>query len=236
QYADYAHWQQQWMTGEVLEAELAYWREQLAGAPPCLELPTDRPRPAVQTYRGRHLPVVLPEALSGALAALAREHGATLFMTLLAAFKALLNRWTGQERIAVGSPIAGRTHKEIEDLIGLFINTLVLHTDLSGGPAHPGTANRGPAYQELLAWVRRVALGAYAHQDVPFERLVEELQPDRDMSFSPLFQVMFVLQNAPRAAVETAGLTLSSFPSEVGTAKFDLTLSLQESGTGVSGA
>ncbi|MCP4663968.1 MAG: non-ribosomal peptide synthetase, partial [bacterium] len=131
QYADYACWQQQWMTGEMLEAELAYWREQLAGAPPYLDFPTDRPRPAVQSYRGRHLPVVLPEALSGALAALAREHGATLFMTLLAAFKALLNRWTGQDRITVGSPIAGRTHREIEGLIGFFVNTLVLHTDLS---------------------------------------------------------------------------------------------------------
>ncbi|MCP4662225.1 MAG: non-ribosomal peptide synthetase, partial [bacterium] len=167
QYGDFAHWQRQWLVGEVLEAELAYWRVELAGAPPCLELPCDRPRPAVQTFRGRHLGVALSRELSAALAALSREHGATMFMTLLAAFTTLLSRWTGETDVVVGSPIAGRNHKEIEDLIGFFVNTLVLRTDLAGG-----TANRGPTYREVLARVREVALGAYAHQDLPFEQLV----------------------------------------------------------------
>ncbi|MCP4660793.1 MAG: AMP-binding protein, partial [bacterium] len=231
QYADFAHWQRRWLAGEVLEAELAYWRGELTGAPPCLELPTDRPRPAMQTFRGRHLRVALSQELSEALAALSRQHAATLFMTLMAAFKTLLSRWTGETDVVVGSPIAGRTHKELEGLIGFFVNTLVLRTDLSGGPG----------FDELLAQVRRVALDAYAHQNVPFERLVEELDPDRDMSFTPLFQVMFGLQNAglqnaSQASAQGAAPAADSPAAEPGTAKFDLTLSLRETSAGLRGS
>ncbi|MCP4662547.1 MAG: AMP-binding protein, partial [bacterium] len=226
QYADFAHWQRRWLAGEVLDTQLGYWREQLAGAPPHLELPTDRPRPAVQTFRGRLLGTALPEPLSGALARLSREQGVTLYMTLLAAFKILLSRFTGQEDVVVGSPIAGRNHKEIEELIGFFVNTLVLRTDLSGAPT----------FRELEARVREMALGAYAHQDLPFEQLVEVLQPQRDLSSTPLFQVMFILQNAPREAGETSGFAMSPIPTGGTTAKFDLTLSLQDSDAGLRGA
>ncbi|MCP4662202.1 MAG: AMP-binding protein, partial [bacterium] len=198
----------------------------LAGAPARLELPTDRPRPAVQSYRGRSLGVALPEELSGALAALARRRGATLFMTLLAAWKTLLGRWSGESDVAVGTPIAGRNRREIEGLIGFFVNTLVLRTDLIGDPT----------FRELLARVRRGALDAYAHQDLPFERLVEEMQPERDLSSTPLFQVMFILQNAPQVTVEMPDLTMSAVPTEGDTAKFDLTLSLQESERRVFGS
>ncbi|MCP4660170.1 MAG: amino acid adenylation domain-containing protein, partial [bacterium] len=226
QYADFAHWQQRWLRGEVLEAELGYWRVELAGAPQRLELATDRPRPAVQTFRGRHLGVALSEELSGALAALARRHGATLFMALLAAFKIVLRRWTGQEDIVVGTPIAGRNRREIEGLIGFFVNTLVLRSDLGCDPT----------CRELLERVRRVALEGYAHQDLPFERLVEELHPERDLSTTPLFQVMFILQNAPQQTLETTDLTTSPPAVEAATAKFELTLSLQESGSRVDGS
>ncbi|MCP4661655.1 MAG: non-ribosomal peptide synthetase, partial [bacterium] len=218
QYADFAHWQRHRLAGEVLEAELAYWRVKLGGAPQRLELPADHPRPAVQSFRGRSLPLVLPEPLSEALAALSRRQDATLFMTLLAAFQTLLSRYSGQQDIVVGSPIAGRTHREIEALIGFFVNTLVLRTDLSGNPS----------FEELLARVRHLALDAYAHQEVPFERLVEELEPDRDLGASPLFQVMFVLQNAPGTSLGRPGPDMAPLPVEGETTKFDLTLSLQE--------
>ncbi|MCP4662085.1 MAG: amino acid adenylation domain-containing protein, partial [bacterium] len=224
QYADHAVWQRQWLSGEVLEEELGYWRLELAGVPR-LELPTDRPRPAVQTFRGGSRPVVLSAELSESLARLSREHGATLFMTLLAGFKALLARYAGQDDVAVGTPIAGRSQREIEDLIGFFVNTLVLRTDLGGDPA----------YRELLLRVRRVALDAYAHQHLPFERLVEELEPERDLSSTPLFQVMFVLQNLPQETLEMPELTMRSMATEMATTKFELTLSLQESGNRVYG-
>ncbi|MCP4662436.1 MAG: non-ribosomal peptide synthetase, partial [bacterium] len=167
QYADFAHWQRRWLTGDVLEAELAYWRRQLANAPQRLELPTDHPRPAMLGSSGRRLGLAFSEPLSGTITALARRQGATPFMILLAAFKILLSRWTDREDIVVGSPIAGRNRKEIEGLIGFFVNTLVLRSDLSGRPG----------FDELLKRIRRVALDAFAHQDVAFERLVEELQP-----------------------------------------------------------
>ncbi|MCP4660712.1 MAG: amino acid adenylation domain-containing protein, partial [bacterium] len=231
QYADFAHWQRQWLRGEVLEAQLAYWRVELAGIPARLELPTDRPRPAVPSYRGRHLGVALPEELSRALAALARRQGVTSFMTLLAAFQTLLGRWAGTDDVAVGTPIAGRNRRQIEDLIGFFVNTLVLRTDL-----RDDSSLDGPAFQELLTRVRRVALDAYAHQDLPFEQLVEEVQPERDLSSTPLFQVMFVRQNAPQVTVEMPALAISSLPADVGTTKFDLTLSLQESERGIRGS
>ncbi|MCP4654520.1 MAG: AMP-binding protein, partial [bacterium] len=226
QYADFAHWQRGWLVGEVLETHLRYWREQLAGAPARLELPADRPRPAVQTFSGRTLPVVFDEPLSAALAGLGRRRRVTLFMTLMAAFQALLSRYSGHTDVVVGTPIAGRNYQEIEALIGFFVNTLVLRTDLAGRPS----------FDELLARVRRVALDAYAHQELPFEHLVEELRPQRDLSSTPLFQVMFIFQNAPRAALEFSGLTLTPMPTEAATAKFDLTLTLEERASGIGGS
>ncbi|MCP4663854.1 MAG: non-ribosomal peptide synthetase, partial [bacterium] len=193
--------------------------EQLAGVPPQLELPWDRPRPAVQSFRGRHLAVALSKTLSEALAAPARSEGATLFMTLLAAFQALLGRYTGQTDLAVGSPIANRNLAEIEPLLGFFVNTLVLRGDLSGDPT----------VRRLLARVRDAALGAYARQDLPFEKLVEELDPERSLSWNPLVQVLFVLQNAPMASPELApGLRVELEDVATGEAKFDLTLALVE--------
>ncbi|HYF38928.1 MAG TPA: condensation domain-containing protein, partial [Gemmatimonadales bacterium] len=214
QYADFAQWQRQWLQGETLEEQLSYWRERLSDAPPVLELPTDRPRPAVQSFRGAHQSVLLPKELSEGLKALSQREGATLFMTLLAAFQTLLHRYTGQEDVVVGSPIANRNRAEVEGLIGFFVNTLVMRTDLSGDPT----------FRELLGRVREVALGAYAHQDLPFEKLVEELQPERDLSRTPLFQAMFVLQNTPGMALELPGLTVQPLRFDLGISKFDLTL------------
>jgi amino acid adenylation domain-containing protein len=225
-YADFALWQREWFSGDVLESQLAYWKQQLGGELPVLELPTDRPRPPVQTYRGARQSFELSKDLREALKALSRQEGVTLFMTLLAAFKVLLYRYTGQENVIVGSPIANRNRAEIEGLIGFFVNTLVLRSDLS----------RNPSFRELLGRVREVALGAYAHQDMPFERLVEELQPERDMSYNALFQVMFVLQNSPMSDWEFSGLALSPLEVESKTAKFDLSLSLTETEQGLVGA
>jgi amino acid adenylation domain-containing protein len=225
QYADFAAWQRQWLQGEALEAQLSYWRQHLRGAPPVLELPIDHPRPPVQTFRGASYSFQLSQEECVALKTLSQQEGSTLFMTLLAAFKVLLYRYTGSEDIVVGSPIANRDRAEIEELIGFFVNTLVLRTDLSGNPT----------FQELLSRVREVALGAYAHQDLPFERLVEELQPQRSLSYNPLFQVMFVLQNAPKSEIELSGLTLSSFEIDRGTAMFDLTLYMEETDAGLIG-
>jgi amino acid adenylation domain-containing protein len=226
QYADFAHWQRQWLQGEVLAAHLAYWRQQLAGAPPVLELPTDRPRSAVQTFRGATQFLALPKPLSQKLKVLSQRWGVTLFMTLLAAFQTLLYRYTGHSNICVGTPIANRNRSEIEGLIGFFVNTLVLHTDLSGNPSFP----------ELLGRVRQVALGAYAHQDLPFEQLVEVLQPDRSLSHQPLFQVMFVVHDALMTTLELSGVTLSSLEMDSETAKFDLTLSIADGEQGLMGS
>jgi amino acid adenylation domain-containing protein len=225
QYADYALWQRQWLQGEMLDAQLAYWKRQLDGVPTVLELPTDRPRPALQTYHGARQSFMLPSSLSEALNALSRREGATLFMTLLAAFQALLHRYTGQDDIVVGSPTAGRTRNETEGLIGFFVNTLVLRTDFSGNPT----------FRELLAQVREVALEAYAHQDVPLEKLVEELRLERDMSRNPLFQALFALQNVPRQPFEAEGLTMSPIEVDSATAKFDLSLSMSEQGGALKG-
>jgi amino acid adenylation domain-containing protein len=230
QYADFAVWQCSWLRGEVLEGEIAYWRRQLAGLPALLDLPTDRPRPAIQSYRGASRPVLLPAALLRESEALARREGATLFMVLLAAFQTLLARTSGQDDLAVGSPVAGRNRMETEGLIGFFVNTLVLRGDLSGD----GTGD--PSFRDLLGRVRETALAAYLHQDVPFEKLVQELAPERNLAQSPLFQVMLVLQNAPEAELRVAGLTFSSAGAAGGTAKFDLTLSLGETSEGLAGA
>jgi amino acid adenylation domain-containing protein len=217
-YADIVRRQQERLTGPALEAQAAYWRARLNPPPPVLELPTDRPRPPIQTFNGAVESFVIPNALAEKLRRLGREHGVTLFMTLLAAFDVLLHRYTGLDDIAVGVPIANRTTIETEGVIGLFANSLVLRTDLTGDPT----------VEELLQRVREVALGAYAKQDFPFERLVEMVQPVRDMSHSPLFQVMFILQNAPFEPIELAGLNLSPVEIRTGSAKTDLTLEVME--------
>ncbi|WP_254564926.1 non-ribosomal peptide synthetase [Oscillatoria sp. HE19RPO] len=218
QYADFAVWQRGYLQGEVLDAQLSYWKQHLKNAPAALDLPGDRPRVAVQTYQGATESTRLSKSLTEALKALSKAEGVTLFMTLLAGFKTLLYRYSGQENIVVGSPIANRNRAEIEDAVGFFVNSLALHTDLGGNPT----------VQELLHRVRDVSLGAYSHQDLPFEKLVEELHPERDLSRSPIFQVMFVLQNAPTTTLELPGLTLQSLAIERGTTQFDLSLSLTE--------
>jgi len=224
QYADFAHWQRQWLQGDVLESQLSYWRRQLAEVP-VLDLPTDRPRPGVQSYRGARQNLALSASLTASLEALSQHEGVTLFMTLLAAFQTLLYRYTGQEDIAVGSAIANRNRSELEGLIGFFVNSLVLRVNLAGNPT----------FRQLLGRVRQVALEAYAHQDLPFEKLVEELQPERDLSRNPLFQVVFALQNAPMQPLELPGLTLSPLKFDVGTTRFDLELHLWEPAQGLSG-
>ncbi|WP_445305063.1 amino acid adenylation domain-containing protein [Microcoleus sp. Pol12B4] len=225
QYADFAIWQREWLAGDRLQTQLNYWKKQLSGAPPLLELPADRPRPPVQTYRGAKESFLIPRTLRSALKKLSRQENATLFMTLLAAFKTLLYRYTGQADIPVGSPIANRNRAEIQGLIGFFVNSLVLRTDLSGTPT----------FRQLLARIREVSLEAYAHQDLPFEKLVEELQPDRNLSYNPLFQVAFVLQTPPVAAESIAGLNLTLLDVENQTAKVDLTLYLEEKQEEISG-
>jgi amino acid adenylation domain-containing protein/non-ribosomal peptide synthase protein (TIGR01720 family) len=223
QYADYAAWQREWLRGEVLEQELHYWTKQLSGAPAVLELPSDRPRPSVVSFRGAKRHFVIRDTLSAALKELSQRESATLFMTLLAAFNVLLHRYMQQADIVVGTPIAGRGHAETEGLIGFFVNTLVLRTDLSANPS----------FRRLLSRVREVTLGAYAHQDVPFEMLVERLQPARSLSHAPLFQVALTLQNAPAAALEAHDLVISPLEVESGTAKFDLLLTLQDTEQGL---
>ncbi|HYO59951.1 amino acid adenylation domain-containing protein, partial [Archangium sp.] len=223
QYADYAVWQRQWLQGEVLESQLSYWKKTLAVAPQALELPTDRPRPQVQTSRGALVKVQLPLALSQEVRALSRREGATLFMTLLAAFQALLARYSGQTDIVVGSPIAGRNRQEVEGLIGFFVNTLALRADVQGSLS----------FKELLARVREVCLGAYAHQELPFEQLVDALQIERDLSRPPVFQVVFLLNDEPVRTVECGGLSLKPLEVDLVTAKLDLTMGLQETGQGL---
>jgi amino acid adenylation domain-containing protein len=225
QFADYAAWQRQASQEEAIKQQLDYWKAQLADAPAVLDLPTDRPRLPMQRFWGARETFVLSPGLTERLKALSEQHEVTLFMMLLAAFQVLLMRYTGQEQISVGCPIAGRNHLETEDLIGLFAGTLVLHTDLHGDPT----------FAELLKRVRETALGAYANQDVPFERLVEELQPVRSLSHSPVFQVMFVLQNTPQPKLEIDGLRLEAATVEGGTTKFDLTLSMAEGSSGLKG-
>jgi non-ribosomal peptide synthetase component F len=226
QYADFAVWQRNWLQGEVLERQLDFWRDQLRGAPPLLELPTDRPRPPVQTFRGDYLTFHMPDEIGPAIADLAQREGATLFMALLAAFDVLLYRYAHQDDISVGTPISGRNHRATENLIGFFVNTLVLRADLSGDPS----------FRELLARIRNVALDAYAHQDVPFEMVVETVQPERSLSQSPLFQVMFTLQNVASEAQVVSDLRIKPVDAHSGTAKFDLTLFIQEQGGQLSGA
>ncbi|MFL6234239.1 MAG: condensation domain-containing protein, partial [Thermoanaerobaculia bacterium] len=223
QYADFAVWQREWLQGEVLEAELAYWRERLAGHT-VLQLPTDRPRPAVQRLRGANEPLAVPGEKVRAFLDLGRRQGATAYMTLLAGFQALLHRYSGQDDILVGATVTGRDRRELEPLIGFFVNTVVMRAGLSGGPA----------FRELLAQVRETSLGALRHQGLPFEKLVEELQPERDLSRSPLFQVVFQLHEGISSAStrELPGLELSLVEASGQTAKFDFVLNLRETASG----
>ncbi|MBW4537640.1 MAG: amino acid adenylation domain-containing protein [Myxacorys chilensis ATA2-1-KO14] len=221
QYADFAVWQQQ--QTDMLETQLAYWKQKLQDVPPLLELPADRPRPPEQTFRGATQSLLLPKSLSEALKDLSHQENVTLFMTLLAAFKILLYRYTNQADLVVGTTIANRNRAEVEGLIGIFINTLVLRTDLSDNPS----------FRTLLERVRQITLEAYAHQDLPFEKLVEELQPDRSLSYNPLFQVMFQFRNALMPDLKLPGVTLSVLPIETDTTQFDLSLDVTEAADGL---
>ena len=225
QYVDYAIWQRQRIQGDVQQEQLQYWSEQLLGAPPQLELPTDRMRPAVETFKGAELRFELSATLSGALKELGQQEGATLFMVFLAAYQVLLSRWSGQQDIVVGSPIAGRRNREIEGLIGLFVNMLVLRTDLSGDLT----------FRHLMQRVKEVTLGAYAHQELPFEALVKELRPERNLTRQAIFQVALALQNYPEERLELPGLTWTSTDVESETTHFDLMLYLYEVSGGLSG-
>jgi amino acid adenylation domain-containing protein len=226
QYSDFARWQRRRLTGDALEQDLAFWRGELAGLPRGLDLPTDRPHPPVQTFRGASRPVLLgPDAAAG-LRNLARAEGATLFMVLMAGFQMLLARLSGQDDLAVGTPVAGRTRTELEDLIGFFVNTLVVRAEMADDPA----------FRTLLGRTRERTLTGQTHQDVPFERLVEDLKPERNLARPPLFQVLFVFQNAPREALNLPGLTARPLAVGTGTAKSELHLSLEErAGEGIAG-
>ncbi len=226
QYADFAAWQRRWLSGEVLEESLGYWRRRLAGAPARLELPFARPRAAAPGYGGARLPVLVPRPLLEAVEELARGERVTLFMALLAAYSALLHRWSGQADVVVGTDVANRPRTELEPLIGFFVNLLVLRTDLGGDPT----------FRELLRRVRETTLGAYTHQDLPFEKLVEELQPERTLRRAPFFQHLLVLQKRERRRLELPGLTLGPYDLDNRTAKFDLALVLLETGQGLAGS
>ena len=217
QYADFALWQRSWLSGEALAAQLAYWRERLEGVS-ALELPTDRPRPVVLSPSGATGWFEIPPASAALQAALSRREGATLFMVILAGFAALLQRYVDRDDVIVGTPVAGRYHVETENLIGCMVNTLVLRADLSGDPT----------FRELLHRVRRVALEAHAHQDLPFERLADELEPERALNRTPLFQVMFALQNAPSEGLYLPGVRTTQLSADNRTAKFDLEFNVRQ--------
>ncbi|MEE8587430.1 MAG: amino acid adenylation domain-containing protein, partial [Acidobacteriota bacterium] len=225
QYADFAAWQRRWLSGDLLQQQLAYWEGRLANAPAALELPSDHPRPSQQTFWGALHTFVWPPELMRSLQALSRSRDVTLYMTLLAAFQTLLSRYSGQQDLCVGCPIANRTRAETEGLIGFFVNTLVMRIDLSGMPT----------FHELLGRVREASLGAFAHQDLPFEQLVQALQPERTLSRAPLFQVMFALQNAPEAELELAGLKITPLEASASVSQFDLSLLVTESPQGLAG-
>ena len=225
QYADYAAWQRRSLRGETLEAELEFWRSRLAGAPPGLSLPTDRPRPAAQSFAGGRVPLRLSGALTNALRGLGRQTSVTLFMVLAAAYVALLHRYTGEDDLVFGSSVAGRDRVDLEGLIGFFVNMLALRVDCAGDPSFSG----------LLERVREVALDGFAHQAVPFELVVEELEPERDLSYPPIFQVVFTLQNAPVEELELPDLELSFPPTRQSAAKYDLLLDTWEDGDGLGG-
>jgi hypothetical protein len=220
QYADYAVWQREYLQGEVFREQLKYWRKHLRGTPALLQLPFDRPRPAVRNFAGAHEVSVFSKEVSVAVKSFSNQHGLTPFMTLLSAYKALLSRYTGQEHIVLGTDIANRTTGETEQMIGFFINLLALHTDLSGNPS----------FEEITGRVREVALGAYAHQDIPFDKLVEDLQPERSRSHNPIVQALFVMQNIPRQRKELAGLQMAPFSVPITRSKFDLAVFVRDTG------
>lgn len=226
QYADFASWQREWLNDQELERQLDFWKKQLEDAPPVSEIPADRPRPTEQCFRGHLVHFDIDSELSRKLNHLSRQSDASLFMTLLSAFALLLFRYSAQEDILIGTPVANRNHKEIEPLIGFFINTLVLRMNLSDDPG----------FSELLKSVRQTALDAYNHQDMPFEHLVEALQPERNLSHTPLFQIMFVLQNAPLGKMELPGLSVRTIETETVSSLFDLSLSLTETESGIRGS
>ncbi|MDP3718281.1 MAG: amino acid adenylation domain-containing protein [Acidobacteriota bacterium] len=225
QYLDYAAWQRTWLADAAIDSQREFWRGALAGAPALLELPTDRPRPALQRHRGRVRPFHIERALSDRLEALSRQSGATLFMTLLAGYSVFLHRYSGATDVVIGSPVANRVRPELESLIGFFVNTLPLRIDLSGDPS----------VRELLARVRQTAVAAYAHQDVPFDQLVEALRPERHLGHAPIFQVMFVLQNAPAPDLTQTALAISPIPARAVAAKFDFTMSVEPTADGLAG-
>ena len=223
QYADFAVWQRNWLQGEVLSQQVSYWKSRLEGAPPLLALPTDRPRPATSAYRGSAYRALLPPALSAAVRTLGRQRGASTFMVLLAAFECMILHFTGNPDLVLGTDLANRTNHQTEDLIGFFVNLLVLRTDLSGDPT----------FEDLLGRVREVALEAYAHQDVPFDKLVEELKPERNSSYHPLVQVLFVQQNTPRNASPMPGIETTPYMLEM-PSKFDIVVFVNETDKGIS--
>ncbi len=226
QYADFASWQREWLQGAALEARLAYWRTTLAGAPAALDLPSDRPRPPVQTFKGATLHFDLPEDVSRSVRELGRTEGITPFMTLLAAFQVMLARYSGQEDVVTGSANGNRSLVETERMLGLFVNTLVLRTDVGGDPT----------FRELLGRVRKVVLGAFEHGDLPFEKLVEELRPPRDLARSPLFQVLFVIQNTPLEALARSSRATPGVIGDRGTAAYELSLYVIDTGRGFKGS
>jgi amino acid adenylation domain-containing protein len=224
QYADYALWQRNWLQGDLLHQQIKFWQDQIGLNPPALELPTDHARPPMQTFSGRTLEMRLSRELSDQINAFSRKEGATLFMTLLAVFQSLMHRYSGQDQILVGSPIANRTRSEVEGLIGFFVNTLVLKADFSDDPD----------FRALLRQIREFLLQAYAHQDLPFEQLVEALQPQRDMSHSPLFQVAFILQNMALGELRLTDLTIQPVTVENRRSKYDITLNSADTPDGLA--
>jgi len=225
QYSDYAAWQRQWLTGEVLERQLAYWKHKLAGIPAILELPTDRARPHIPSFKGGYATFRIPQDIYCKLQNLCLEEEATLFMALLAAFKVLLSRWSGQKDIVVGSPFSGRTHSKVECLVGFFVNSMVLRTDISGQLS----------FRELLGRVKKTVMEAYSHQDIPFEKLVAELMPVRDLSRHPLFQVMFALQNMQKITLTIPEIYIIPYKLNDTSAKFDLSIEVFETDHGLFG-
>ncbi|WP_460902195.1 non-ribosomal peptide synthetase, partial [Paraburkholderia jirisanensis] len=225
QYADYAAWQRQWLHGEVLQQQLGFWKNHLLGAPALLELPTDRQRPAVQSYAGASVPFALPAQLSASLRMLSQQHGTTLFMTLLAGWSVLLARLANQQEVVIGTPVANRPRAELEKLLGFFVNTLALRVNLE----------HNPSVSQLLSQVRETALAAYAHQDLPFEQVVEALQPARTLSHSPVFQVMLSMDNTPDVELSLPGLVLAAVPQAQTTTQFDLSLTVSDDGITISG-
>jgi acyl carrier protein len=223
QYADYAAWQREYLQGEVLDQQLNYWRKHLNGAPALIQLPSDRPRPAVRQFLGAYEPIQFATNTAEAVRRFSKQQGVTPFMTMLAAFKALISRYSGEKHIVLGTDIANRTTAETERLIGFFINLLPLHTDLSGDPT----------FHELVFRVREVALGAYAHQDIPFDKLVEDLRPERNLSHNPIVQALFVMQNIPPQRRELPGLELTPFPPSITRSKFDIAVFIRENANGM---